>query len=52
MISVVMTSLKIPEDVQNRIFEYYDIKNENKYIRNDHFYQLLNANLSRTVKLF
>lgn len=47
-----MTSLKIPEETQNRVYDFYDIKNSSKYVRNEGFYQVLNYNLSQTIKLF
>lgn len=42
LIGSVMTTLKIPEETQNRIYEYFDIKNEGKYVKNEKFYEILN----------
>jgi hypothetical protein len=47
-----MTTLKIPEETQNRVYEYFDIKNEGKYVRNEKFYEILNYSLQQTIRLF
>ncbi|CDW86569.1 voltage-gated ion channel superfamily [Stylonychia lemnae] len=52
MICQLMTSLKIPETSQNRVLAYYELKNSMKYVRNEQFYDLLNENLIKIVKLF
>jgi len=52
LIGSVMTTLKIPEETQNRVYEYFDIKNEGKYVRNEKFYEILNYSLQQTIRLF
>lgn len=52
MICIVMTSLKVPEHIQSRVLEFYDFKNTIKYVRNQNFYELLNDNLTKMIKLF
>ena len=47
-----MMNLKIPEDIQSRVLEYYDFKNTITYVKNEHFYSLLNHNLVKVIKLF
>eukprot|EP00347_Sterkiella_histriomuscorum_P016745 403352016 len=52
MINLMMTSLKIPENTQNRVLQYYDLKNSMRFVKNEQFYDLLNENLTKLVKLF
>jgi hypothetical protein len=52
MISSIMTSLKVPETIQSRVLEYYELKNDLRYIRNENFYELLNDSLTKTIKLY
>lgn len=52
MVTGILTGLKVPENIQNRVFEYYELRNDNKYIRNDKFYEYLNENLKKIIVLF
>jgi hypothetical protein len=52
MIQTVMTGLKITEEIQSRVFEYYDLKNERKFVKNASFYSFINDNLAKTIKLY
>lgn len=48
----VMLSLRLPEQLQDRILEYYDKMSEAAYIQNSSVYKLLSPSLSDSVKLF
>lgn len=52
MIQVIMASLKMPEWMQSRIFEYSEFENGLKYVKNEHFYKNMTETLKSTVKLF
>ena len=47
-----MTAIKLPEDLQGRILEYYEARKNVKIIRNMEFYKILNPNLIKLIKLF
>lgn len=52
IISTVMLSLRLPEDIQSRVLEYYDELVKADFIKEAHYYALLSPHLSNTVKLF
>ena len=47
-----MTALKISEETQNRVLEYYELKNNMRFVKNEMFYKLINENLTKIVRLF
>jgi hypothetical protein len=52
IISTSMISLRIPEDIQARVLEYYDELVKADFIKEAGFYSLLSPGLSNAVKLF
>ena len=52
VMSTLMVDLRISDDLQDRVFEYYDKINQLNYITNDHVYELLSPCLSDVIKLF
>ena len=51
-----MANLKIPEELETRVLEFYNEVNENsqndKYVHNEDFYRALNMNLSDAIKVY
>ena len=51
-----MANLKISEELESRVLEFYNEVNENnqntKYVSNEDFYKALNMNLSDAVKVY
>jgi len=47
-----MLNLRIPEDVQNRVLEYYDEVTKAMYVKNTGVYSYLSTNMSDFVKLY
>jgi hypothetical protein len=52
VISSVMLNLKIPEEVQNRVVEYYDEMVKACFIKNDDLYNKLSMTLADLVKMY
>ena len=52
IMSTLMVDLRISDDLQDRVFEYYDKINQLNYITNHHVYELLSPCLSDVIKLF
>ena len=50
--STLMVDLRLPGDLQDRVFEFYDKINELNFITNHHIYELISPCLSDTIKLF
>lgn len=52
IISVVMLNLRLPEGIQDRVFDYYEKINEANFITNTQIYDLISYNLVDVIKLF
>lgn len=52
IIATVMVSLRLPEDIQDRVLLYYDQMNEANYIKNEQIYDTISPSLTDSIKLF
>lgn len=52
VIATIMVSLRLPEDLQDRVLQYYDQMNEANYIKNEQIYDTISPSLKDAVKLF
>ncbi len=52
LVSSVMAGLKIPEDIQARVLQYYENLQSAKFIKNESVYEILNECLTNSIRLF
>lgn len=52
IINTVMLNLRIPENIQNRVLEYYDNLGESQFIHKNEVYTLLSPPLVLVIKMF
>jgi hypothetical protein len=52
LISSTMLLLRIPEDIQNRVLDYYDEVVKADFVNDSNFYDLLSPHLGNAIKLF
>ena len=52
MVTAVMASLKVPEELNHRVILFYESLMGAKFVKNSDFYEALNLCLSNAVKLY
>jgi hypothetical protein len=52
IINTVMVNLRLSDDLQQRVTDYYDKVNDAKYIMDDNFYVILPLSFLKTIQIF